>query len=186
MYENRHMSKKLDNMLEPFFLDPEREYHVREIAKITKKAPTTVSKTLKEYSKRGILQSRNALNHLLFKASTQEHAYKQLKLHYNLTKLHSSGLINYLEKEYKYPMAIVLFGSYAKAEDIFASDIDILVVTPTKKNISVNQFEKVLGHKVQLHCYSPQALEAMKTKNKELLNTFINGVLLSGYLELFQ
>lgn len=176
----------MDKIIEAFLNNPEREYHVREIAKLTKKSPTTISKILKNYEKKDILISENKLNHLFFKANSQNKNYKELKRHYNLKKINESGIIQYLETEFNHPEAIILFGSFAKAENIPQSDIDILIITPTKKEINLQKFEQKLTHTIQLHTYSTKEIDVMKTKNKPLLNTFINGITISGQWEIFK
>ena len=47
-------------------------------------------------------------------------------------------------------------------------------------------FEKKLGHEIQLFVHSVSDIERMKDKNKELLNSFINGIVIHGYLEVFR
>lgn len=176
----------MDNLLEHFIKEPEREFHVRELAKLTKKSPTTVSKYLNLYKKEQLLACKNKLNHLLYKANIENKAFKDAKLFYNIKKLTSSGLIEYLDEEFNKPEAIILFGSFRKAENIAVSDIDILVVTPIKKEVNLSRFEKYLGHKIQLFLHSSKEIEVMKVKNKELLNSFINGFVLHGFWEIFK
>ena len=176
----------MDKLLEYFIKEPEREFHVRELAKLVKKSPTTVSKYLKKAKKEDVLISRKKLNHLLFKANTKNQSFKDIKLSFNIKNLRSSGLITYLEDEYNYPEAIILFGSFGKAEDIPRSDVDLLVISPVKKEINLQEYEKILGHKIQLFIYSKSEIEKMKMKNKELLNNFINGIVLEGFWELFR
>ena len=59
----------MDKLLFFFFDNINREYHVRELAKLTKKSPTTVSKHLKKLKGEGVLESERKLNHLLFRAN---------------------------------------------------------------------------------------------------------------------
>lgn len=175
----------MNNIIELFLKEPEREFHVREVSKLTGRSPTTVSNYLKRYSKKGILKSEKKLNHLFFRADTENKGFKQLKLSHNLSSLYGSGLVSYLEENYNYPSAIILFGSYAKAENTGKSDIDILIITPNKREEDLSKFEKKLGS-IQLHLHSNNEIELMKEKNKELLNNLINGITLSGYWELFK
>ena len=84
------------------------------------------------------------------------------------------------------PEAIILFGSFAKAENIGRSDIDLLVITPAKKEVNIEKYEKNLNHKVQLFLHAKKDIEDMKNKNPKLLNNFINGVKIYGYWELFR
>ena len=49
---------KLINNLVPFFEQPNREFHVREIAKILKINPATASKRLKELVNQNVIKYR--------------------------------------------------------------------------------------------------------------------------------
>ncbi len=176
----------MDKILELFIGEPEKEFHVRRISKLVKKSPTTVSKYLKKLENEKVLKSEKKFNHLLFKADSEGSNFKRLKLNYNLNILYDSKLIDFIIKEFNYPEAIVLFGSFAKAENNFKSDIDLLVVSPVKKDIELKKFEKKLGYKIQLFVYSKKDIDRMKEKNKELLNNFVNGITIYGFLEVFR
>jgi len=86
----------MDKMLEYFIREPEREFHVRELAKFMKKSPTTASKHLSKLKKGGLLNSRKKLNHLLFKANAENPLFRTEKLAYNLRRMAESGLIGHL------------------------------------------------------------------------------------------
>ena len=176
----------MDKILKPFIKEPEREFHIRELARINKKSPTTISKYLSKYGGKNILTAKRRLNHLLYKANLESPIFKQIKLFYNLRKLRESGLIDYLIGEFNNPEAIILFGSFRKAEDIPKSDIDLLIITPSNKEINLTRYEKLLNHKIQLFLCSHKKIDEMKTKNKELLNNFINGIVLEGFWEIFR
>lgn len=176
----------MDKILEYFIREPEREFHVRELAKLMKKSPTTTSKHLSKLKKGGLLNSRKRLNHSLFKANAENPLFRTEKLAYNLRRMAESGLISHLVEEYNNPEAIILFGSFAKAEDIPKSDIDLLVVTPIRKELNLQKFEKYLGHKIHLFAHSKADIEKMKSKNKELLNSLANGIVIEGLWEMFR
>ncbi len=176
----------MDKILEFFIKEPEKEFHVRELSKLMKKSPTTISKYLKNYEKQGILKSKRKFNHLLFKSNAENMKFKLIKLNYNLNQLNNSGLISHLIEEFNYPEAIILFGSFAKAENIKSSDIDLFIISEIKKGENLEKYEKKLGHTIQLHIFSKKQVQEMKTKNKELLDNIINGITLYGFLELFK
>lgn len=175
----------MDNLLEHFMLEPEREFHIRELAKKAGKSPTTITKYLENYRHKGILICRKKLSHALYKASTESPAFKELKFSYNLRRLRESGLIDFLTDIFNQPEAIILFGSFSKAEDAARSDIDLMVITPIKKQPDLSKHEKILHRRIQLFLHSKAEIEAMKTKNKELLNSLTNGIVIKGYWELF-
>lgn len=179
----------MDKILEFFIKEPYREFHVREVSRILKKSPTTISKYLKKYEKKGVLKSEKKLNHLIFKANTQNKNFKQIKLNYNIQLINNSGLIEFLEKEFNHPQAIILFGSFAKAENIPRSDIDLLVISSKKRDpysIKLDKFEKKLGHEVQLFAHTLEEIKKLKQTNKELINSWINGIVIYGYFELLK
>ncbi len=175
----------MDKILELFIENPEKEFHVRELARALKLSPTTVSNKLKKYTKDNILFLDRKLNHLFFKANSENPRYKLLKLQGNLLAIENSGLINYLEEQF-HPHAIGLFGSFAKAENIPSSDIDLFIISSSKKELNLEKFEKYLKHKIQLFIFSNENIQKMKDKNKELLNNMANGIIIRGYFELFK
>jgi len=46
------------------------------------------------------------------------------------------------------------------------------------KEINLEKFEKKIGHKIQIFVHSKNEIEKMKKDNKELLNNFINGIVI--------
>ncbi len=176
----------MDKLLSYFFEEPEREFYVRELAKLLTLSPTTISKYLTNLQKDDLLTSKTQYNHLIFKANTDSEAFINAKCMFNLEKLRKSGLIKFLIEEYDQPEAIVLFGSYAKAENTNKSDIDLLIISPLKKELKLDKFEEKLGHPVQLFVYSKGEIEKMKKSNKNLLNSLVNGIVINGYWEVFR
>ncbi len=179
------MFNKMDNILKYFIENPEKEFHIRQLSKLEKKSPATISKYLKKYEKEGILKSKEKLKHLLFKADAENKKFKILKLNYNLKLIENSGIIDYINKEFNYPEAIILFGSFAKAENIPKSDIDLFIASPLKKNLDLKKYEKKIKHEVQLMVHSKKELKKMSKTNKELVNKILNGIVIEGHLEFF-
>ena len=181
--KSRQLFEKVDS-LKPFFEEPEREFHLREISRLIGLAPSTASKHLSELVEYGIITTRSSKGFKLFKSDTESTLYKDSKLFYNLYKIRCSGLIEFLADELNHPKSIILFGSFRKSENIPESDIDIFIETAGKKEINLTKFEKKIGLPVQLFQFSSNEIEQMKSKNKELVNNIINGIKLSGYIKL--
>jgi len=174
------MSKK-DNKskLKIFFLkNPTRRLRVREIERTTGIPLPSVIRYTKELCKEDILEEENISNIVIYKGRLRSERYKLEKKLHNIRKITESGLIQHIKFEYNNP-TIILFGSYAKGEDIENSDIDIYIET-TKKVILLEKFEKKLEHKLQLFVHK----NIKEIKNKELANNIINGITLNGFLEI--
>lgn len=176
----------MNTTLNPFIENPETEFHLRELARILKKSPATISKQLKQLTKQKIITMKKLSNHNYFRANTENKQFKQLKFSYNLQKINNSNLIEILEEKFNYPEAIILFGSWQKAENNKNSDVDILIITPTKKKINLEKIEKKLNTKIQIFQHSKKEIENLKNKNKQLLNNMINGTTIYGFWEVFK
>ncbi|MBS3056954.1 MAG: nucleotidyltransferase domain-containing protein [Candidatus Aenigmarchaeota archaeon] len=178
------MFKKIDNILNIFIEEPEKRFSVREIARLLKINPSTASKYLQILAKDGFLRKRKEFNCILYQADAESEKFKDIKIYYNISKIRNSGLIEVIEDEL-YPEVIILFGSYAKGENTKRSDIDLFVLSESKKNLDVATFEKIFGSEIQLFVMNKKKVENIKKENKELLNNIMNGIRMSGFFEVF-
>ena len=167
------------NTLKIFFKEPIREYNIREVARIIKKAPATISKELKKYQKKGILQERKERMLKLYKANIENDLYRDIKVFFLIREIKESGLLEELNNFYLKP-TIVLFGSAAQGRDTETSDIDVCIITEkTQSKPSLQIFEKRLKRPVQLI-----VTENIKgIKNKQLIINIINGITIQGKIK---
>jgi len=170
------------NILSPFFEDPEKNFQIREISRITKINPTTIKKYLAEFTKCSYLKIKKEGIYPSYSVDFSKQ-YLNLKLFYNLEKIRNSGIIEEIEKELEYP-AIIIFGSYSKARDFLSSDIDLCIISEAGKEFNPEKYEKTLNRKIQIHKLNKKEIKNMKEKNKELLNNILNGIVLSGEAEI--
>ncbi len=182
------MSKLIDTdlLLKQFFEEPNKWFHVRELARLVKLNATTVSKYLTQFTKEGFLTKNKERGHLLFRANTESHKYKDAKIYNNIKSIKNSGLIEHLEKELHYPETIILFGSYSKGENDRNSDMDLFIITNKKKEINLSQYEKKLKTKIQTFIKTKGEFYALQKENKHLVNSILNGTVLKGYTEVFR
>src|SRR3989344_2491647 len=165
---------KIINNLTPFFEDCYRRINVREYAKILKISPPTASKLLLSYYKENILLKENYRNYIFFYANKDSKRFIDLSRIYWSYKLEE--IVLFTKKNLNNPL-IILFGSFAKAEVIPSSDIDLAVFSH-KKQLTFTNFEKKLNRKIQLFWFN----SLNDVKSKELLNNIVNGCVLSGWL----
>lgn len=177
------MFKNVDVMA-PFFAEPGREFHQRQLAKILKTSPATIKSKISPFVKEGVLKETNIRNALVYSPALDNLRFKRQLCEFNIKMLRKSGLVTYLENEFTFP-AIVLFGSWAKGENRKGSDIDIFVIAEDKKKLDLSRFEKKLGGEIQIFLHSKREVDKMKINSPELLNNVINGIKLSGFMEIF-
>ncbi|PIN75350.1 hypothetical protein COV18_04135 [Candidatus Woesearchaeota archaeon CG10_big_fil_rev_8_21_14_0_10_37_12] len=175
------MFKEL-NDLSVFINEPDRELSIREYARLRRISPATALMRLHIFETQGLLVSKTLRNNKLYSANEQSQKYKLTKKYYSILSIINTELLQHLIDSFREPLAIYLFGSYAKAENRPNSDIDIFILTRTKTTIDISQFEKNINAKIQLFVYTE---EELKKANKHLLNNIINGIKLYGFWEAF-
>ncbi|MEK6899984.1 MAG: nucleotidyltransferase domain-containing protein [Nanoarchaeota archaeon] len=156
-----------DLMLEFFFEHPVASLTVRGLASETGIRRSTIQRHLKSLRKEGYLSKENRWADTWFN--------RIRKTDYFLEKFCASGLIGYLEEQLA-ASAIILFGSFRKGESAKESDIDLFVECAKEKELNLQPFEKLLGHKIQLFTRPKITLLP-----KHLLNNVVNGIKLKGY-----
>ncbi|MFQ6052461.1 MAG: nucleotidyltransferase domain-containing protein [Candidatus Hydrothermarchaeota archaeon] len=178
------MLQKCDRweLLEPFFREPSREFHLRELARILGWSPGRVIRKIRDFIDEEIILERKTKILKIYKANVESEKFKSLKILYNLNTLQE--LADFLEKELHYPEAIILFGSVRKGEDFENSDVDICVIG-VKKEIDLSFFEKKINRRISLVFLDGERLEKAKKEAPELLNNLINGIVLRGFFKVF-
>lgn len=178
------MYEKID-ILKPFFNEPNREFHIRELARILKINQMTAKKYLEQLKKEDFLLETKSKYVKNYKANLDKEKFREYKRFFNIQNLINSGLIDYLDKEFAYPV-VVLFGSFERGEDSINSDIDIFILSETKKELNLEQFKEKLGRNVHLHVYSEKEYEKLKAKNPHLVNNIANGRVLRRSLHILK
>ena len=164
----------IQKVLEIFFENPSREFHLRELSRLLDLSmPTIISATdrlakdsmiIKEKGKviTKVLANRDSIDFTRFK-----------RLH-NLELVYESGIVNHLSESYCQPKTIILFGSFSKGEDIEKSDIDIAAVTNKKLRLDLSKYEKNLKREISLHEISLDRI------SREFKANLLNGIVLEG------
>jgi len=169
-------------VLDVFFDNPTERFHIREVGRITGLNPNTVLNVVKGLVKEGLV-IREKKKHIVELSTNVDEGFRELKIVRNLERIYRSGLIKFLNKYFKNPKAIVLFGSVRKGEDMAGSDIDIAIEDDNfekyeiKRLDEMKKFEKELGKEIQLHLFNKKKIDV------NVFNNILNGIVLSGFLE---
>lgn len=155
-----------NKILELFFEYPEKSFTVRKISNSVSIPKTTTHRILSKLKKQGLITNEN-------KAS-QTRYFKIKKVNHFIEKIVSSGLIDKLIKKMN-PSCIILYGSTRKGDSVKESDIDLFIETSIKKIPDLSEYEKDLGHEIQIFTKSD-----IRELNNHLLNNVVNGIKLYG------
>ncbi len=156
-----------------------RNFNLSEIARNLKVSPTAVSKSLINLKKEEIIiiKEKGTMNLLSIELNMENQRVMELKRVENFSMIYESGLISFLSENLS-GVAIILFGSYSRGDDVSTSDIDLAIVGRKEKQIDLSKFEKILKKKIILNFYNN-----LKDIDKNLRNNLLNGIVLSGVLE---
>jgi len=166
---------------EYFFDNPTNKLRVRQIEKKLNLSFPSVIFYCKKLKNDGILKTVEVSNVVFYTADRDNQNYLLEKKFYNIKNLYNSDFIDYIKTELSNPV-IVVFGSYAKGEDIESSDIDLYIETPSKKEVNLEKYEKILKRRIQLFVHR----DINEIRNKELKNNIVNGSILNNFLEVFK
>lgn len=175
------MFQKRD-ILEPFFREPSRKFHLRELARILGWGPGRVERKLREFIQKGVITERKEKIFNVYAANKDSEEFKLLKLLYTLIKI--QGMIERIERELRYPEAIVLFGNARRGEDDEQSDVDICVIG-RETEVDLRELKKELNRNISIFFLDRKKLDKLRRENPELINNIINGVVFRGYLKVF-
>src|SRR3989344_7117274 len=164
------------NTLKLFFNEHNREFNVREVARILKISPPTASKELKNLSKEMLLQERKERQLHLYKSNLESDAYTDLKLWHNIRQIRESGLLQALNEYYLKP-TVVLFGSTRYGLDTENSDFDLLILSEKTTLLpEVDRYETKIKRKIQVFAVKNMS----ELKNEHLIQNILNGITLQG------
>lgn len=173
----------IERILAIFFTEPTKEHYLKEISKKAKLAHTSTKNVLNILEKEKLIslriEKKGKRNFPIYIANQDSSNFKNKKKIFNLNEIEESKILEFLTDTFM-PNSIILFGSYSRGEDIESSDIDIFIES-NKKEISLNKFEKYFNKKIELHI-NPN----FSSYPKELKNNIINGIILRGYIEVFE
>ncbi|MEK6871948.1 MAG: nucleotidyltransferase domain-containing protein, partial [Nanoarchaeota archaeon] len=160
LYRKLLIQTGIQKVAELFFIFPEKEFSLSDIAKETGVAKANLGEIINNLEKIGFLTVEKLSKIWRIRADRSNLNFLRNKIIYNLNFVYQSGLVEFLYQHYKHPKSIVLFGSFRKGEDVTGSDIDIAIEQDEFKEYhtvalrELSEFEKQIGRKIQLHEYN--------------------------------
>jgi predicted nucleotidyltransferase len=165
------------------FRYPDKEFSLSDLATEARVNKSNIGVILDGFHQIGVIEITKLSKIWRIKANQANLVFQRAKLLYNIDAIYQSGLVEFLVDYFKNPIALVLFGAFRYGLDITSSDIDIAVESADVQNYEIltltelNEFEKVLGRKIQVHVFNREAIDI------NLFNNIANGIVLSGFLE---
>ncbi len=165
-------------LLSYFCIKTGEEFSQREIAQMLKVSPTAIGNTVKLLVEKDLVKVKKTKTINFVKFNRENYKAIELKRVENLRMIYVSGISDFLENNFP-GTTIILFGSYARGEDIYSSDIDIAIIGGKDKVLNLDPFEKLVKREININFYS-----SWKDIHKNLKNNILNGIILAGSVEL--
>jgi len=159
-------------------------FNARGLARPLNRTQAGIVKALPQLEKEGLLKIKKDKDSgrwsIEFNMDNQKAI--DLKRIENLKMIYESGLVKFLEDHFP-GCTVILFGSYSRGEDVwtneYTSDIDIAVIGTKEKDMEMAKFDKLLERTIVINFYP-----SFKEIHKNLKNNILNGILLSGSVDI--
>ncbi len=161
-------SKTRAAILGLFFNDTEAEYYLRQIEKITGYSAGNIRREIMKLEKNNLFISRLLGRTKLYKLNKAHPLYDEIK-HIVRKTISVEGKLKDIVNEYKGVKFAFIYGSFAKAKETSASDIDLMIIGNiiTKKlKYDIFEYQSVVRREINSMVYSTdEFLKRLKDKN---------------------
>ena len=125
-------SKSKIRILRLLFRFPEREFTEREIARQIQMSPNTVNLALNDLRKTNVFIYKRIARTHSYRCDADSVLFPLFKELFEQERQMREELLTLLKNELKGVGTCILFGSFAREEERFDSDLDLLIVTENK------------------------------------------------------
>lgn len=151
MLERLFTSETRVKILTEILLNSDKEYHIRQLARIIDKSPILVQKELKNIENLGLLQHRKQGNMVLYSIEKNSAIIEDLKRIFLKTEGVGNELLKNLDKsQIQYAL---IFGSFARGVETTKSDIDLMIIGDIEEKQllrSISSVETKIGREVNI------------------------------------
>ena len=166
------------------FLDnPNRDFYLRELARILKISTSTSKLTLNLLKNLDLLKAERKAHLIFYKLNLNNQITRELKKIKNIELIKKNNLVEKLLKWNQNIISILLYGSFAKGtnDDKFKSDVDILIIA--NKRTERFEMNNIKGYELRINEFTPLEWKEIYKKNKPFYNEVItNAIILYGEL----
>ncbi len=141
------------------------EFSIRNVSKRAGVSPSTAKASLDFLFSHRVLEKRKIGKNVLFKVSGAMLA-RQIKILFSVAEINAAGFAEELIKAHPGIVSICIYGSVAKGEDSWQSDIDMLVISRTKIKARELRSEKLINREVAALYYTYKEWEEKSRSDK--------------------
>jgi len=162
-------------LLQTLLRDPMARYHGREVVRRTGVSVGGANQMLRSFADLGLLLREKQGRMLFYRANIDNPVVRQLKILFTLFQLDD------LIKQAKlFSDRIILFGSSAEGTDVKDSDIDLLLLTNEKSQLTdmVHKFNAKSQRRIAPIILDPQGFSKLRREDSALFDRIPRGMML--------
>ncbi len=171
-------------ILAHFFRHPGRQFHIKEMSRLLKVSPSSAHAALKSLEQPGYLEKEIKGPAHFYRLNMENSAMVSFKKGYGLACILEAYPVDVFKEVDENIVSLSLYGSYANGTYDDKSDVDLLLVTNTKKDIfnePVRILESRLDMEVNVTILKLSEWERLAFKKDPFyMNVVDNHVLLCG------
>jgi predicted nucleotidyltransferase len=169
--------KANETIKELFFDYPTKHWHFEKLLKEAGLSRAQTNAWLKKLSNEGIIKRIKPKGKMPYYIATYESPhYRNTKRIFALTKLHQSGLLDYLASLEK-AKTVIVFGSFTRGDWYKDSDIDLFIYGSVPY-LRVGKYLSNLKREIQI--FSGKDSKDLKKMGPALLKNIIKGITIKG------
>jgi len=138
----KELTRNRAELMRLFFTNPDQSFYMQEIGRILGKKPGNFQRVINNMEKEGVLVSERKANARYFKANKEYALYEEMKNIVFKTVGVTGSIKDVLRKIGGIDHAFI-YGSYAKANENYLSDIDLIVVGKCDEDQLIKDFDNL-------------------------------------------
>jgi predicted nucleotidyltransferase len=167
-----------------FLACPQALFYASQVARQLKISPSSANNALKNFAEKGLLVVEEKGFARLYRLNQENEAVKSLKRAYGIDFVQVAKPEEKILAIDPNALSIALYGSYASGSFDEESDVDLIVITPSKKEVYIElikMLENQLGKEVNLAIFKLSEWRNLaKEEDAFYKNVVSNNVLLYG------
>jgi predicted nucleotidyltransferase len=185
MFKDLIASKTRRAVLGTFFMNPNKEYYIRQLAKMHNISAGTLHRELSRLEQAGIINSKRVGNIKLFSVNRQHPVYSDMGNIISKTEGIEKLLKDVVNNVSNIEIAFI-YGSFAKDEEKDDSDIDLFLmgddIDEDTLVVKVSELERKIFRDVNYTLYTTKSYSEEKRKKNSFILEVIKGkkIMLKG------
>lgn len=163
-------------ILELFFNNPQKEYYLRQIEKLTNYSVGNIRREMVKLKESGLFVSRTLGKIKFYKLNTTYPLYEEIKNIIQKTIGIEGGLKAIAQKHKEINFAFI-YGSFVRGEQRSLSDIDIVIIgniEPKEIKSDLFEYQSKIGREINSTVYSTAEFLSKAKKVNHFINSIIN------------